>query len=360
MTVARYSLTMSSELDLPQGYSDALRSIKQQVQDSRRAAQRVVNTELVHLYWRIGQTILDQQEERPWGSGVVGHLADDLRSEFPDARGFSRRNLLYMRSFADAWPALDPKVPQAVALLPWGHIRLLLDKVEEQSERSWYAAAAAEHGWSRNVLQHQIANKLIHREGAAPSNFATHLEKPDSDLARQLAKDPYVFDFLGLGAEADEPRLEQALMDRMVEVLRELGTGWAFVDRQRHVEVDDQDFYIDLLFFHVEQLRYIVIELKSGPFKPEHVGQLGFYVNVVDDLIRKDQHAPTVGILLVADKSEAVVRYALGGATQPMAVSSYTYETLPEDEKAALPAEDKLAHALEAKRPGEWDELTSE
>lgn len=351
---------MASEVNLPKGYDSALSSIKEQVRSSRRSAQRTLNTELVTLYWGIGRTILERQEVAPWGSGVVGRLAEDLRKEFPEMRGLSRSNLFYMRSFAEAWPSLGSKVPQPVGLLPWGHIRLLLDKVDDQTEREWYAATASEHGWSRNVLQHQIANQLIRREAAAPSNFSEQLAHPDSDLARQLAKDPYVFDFLGLTADADERRFEQALMDRMVEVLRELGTGWAFVDRQRHVEIDGQDFYLDLLFFHVEQLRYIVVELKTGPFKPEHTGQLGFYVSVVDDLFRREQHAPTVGILMVSDKSESVVRYALSGVTRPMAVSSYTYEMLPADEKAVLPAADRLTHALESRRPGEWDDLTQE
>lgn len=273
---------MPSELELPADYKVVLQSLKQQVRSAQQVAQRTVNTELIRLYWTVGRTILEQQGRAGWGSGVVGRLATDLRAEFPDMKGFSRRNLLYMRAFAEAWPELGERVPQAVALLPWGHIRLLLDKVETQGERDWYAAAANEHGWSRSVLQHQIVNGLIDREGSAPSNFDTHLENADSDLARQLAKDPYVFDFLGLSAEVDERRLEQALMDRLV-----------------------------------------------------------------DDHIRREQHSPTVGILLVADKSEAVVRYALSGASKPIAVSSYTYESLPASEKAALPPADQLAQALE-------------
>jgi predicted nuclease of restriction endonuclease-like (RecB) superfamily len=353
---------MDPDLVHPAGYKDALRTIKKQVQTSRRDAQRIVNTELVGLYWNIGRlvglywnigrTVLDQQQKYAWGSRVVDHLAADLRSAFPDMKGLSRSNLYYMRSFARAWPLWTAEVPQAVGLLPWGHIRVLLDKVDSQRDRDWYAEAAAENGWSRNVLEQQISNRLIDREGNAPSNFAAHLAKPDSAMAHSLTKDPFVFDFLALGPDVDERHIEQALMDRMVEVLRELGPGWAFVDRQRHIEVDGQDFYIDLLFFHVEQLRYIVVELKAGPFTPEQTGQLGFYVSIVDDLIKKKQHAPTVGILLVSDKSEAVVRYALSGTSRPLAVSSYTYEALPDREKDSLPAAERLKRALSAPIPG--------
>lgn len=342
---------MASELHLPSGYSDVLSSLTQQVRAAQNTARRSVNTELIALYWHIGDTILQQQQEAGWGSGVVERLAQDLRHEFPEMTGFSRRNLLYMRSFAEAWPGVSSKVPQPVALLPWGHIRLLLDKVDEQDERDWYAARAQHHGWSRNVLQHQIANQLRAREGSAPANFSTQLQMPDSELAQQLAKDPYVFDFLGLGADVAERDLEQALIDQIVDVLRELGAGWAFVDRQKHFEVDGEDFYIDLLFFHVEQLRYVVIELKVGKFRPEHVGQLGFYVSVVDDRLRREVHAPTVGILLCSDKSESVVRYALRSAGQPLAVSSYTYETLPPEERASLPDVEQLTLALEQPGP---------
>ncbi|MGO2035984.1 MAG: PDDEXK nuclease domain-containing protein [Brevibacterium sp.] len=349
---------MDHDLVLPAGYKDALQTIKKQVQTTRLAAQRSVNTELVGLYWSIGRTVLEQQKKHAWGSRVVDRLAADLRSAFPDMKGLSRSNLFYMRSFARAWPEWTAEVPQAVGLLPWGHIRLLLDKVDSQLAREWYAAAAAENGWSRNVLEQQISSRLIDREGSAPSNFAAHLEKHDSALARHLTKDPFVFDFLALESDVDERHIEQALIDRMVEVLRELGPGWAFVDRQRHIEVDGQDFYLDLLFFHVEQLRYIVVELKAGPFAPEQTGQLGFYVSVVDDLIKKKQHAPTVGILLVSDKNEAVVRYALSGSNRPLAISSYTYDSLPAEEKDSLPAAEKLRNALNVPIPGEQEKPT--
>ncbi|GEK80179.1 PDDEXK nuclease domain-containing protein [Agrococcus baldri] len=336
-----------SELQLPERYDEILTALKAQVRGARLRAHRAINTDLIQLYWQIGRTILEQQREAGWGGKVVERLAHDLRREFPEMTGLSRRNLLYMRSFAEAWNDESSIVQQPVAQLPWGHITVLVDKLRDQDQREWYAARAAEEGWSRALLEHNIMGQLRQREGAAPSSFDEQLEQRDARLAQAISKDPYVFDFLGLGKEAAERDLEQAMMDRIVDVLRELGPGWAFVDRQKHLEIDGDDFYIDLLFFHTEQLRYVVFELKAGRFKPEYTGQLGFYVAVVDDLIRRPQHAPTVGIVLCADKNESVVRYSLRAAAGALAVSSFTYEGLPAEERAALPDADRIAHALD-------------
>ncbi|MCH1882811.1 PDDEXK nuclease domain-containing protein [Agrococcus sp. ARC_14] len=343
------------ELELPDRYGEILAALKARVHSAHLRAQRIVNTELIGLYWHIGRTILEQQQAAGWGGKVVEQLAHDLRSEFPSMTGLSRSNLMYMRGFAAAWPEASAIVPQAVghmvqqpvAQLPWGHIRLLLDKLDEREERDWYAQRAATEGWSRAVLEHNMLGQLRQREGAAPSSFDGKLEERDARLAQAISKDPYVFDFLGLSKDAAERELEQAMMDRIVDVLRELGPGWAFVDRQKHLEIDGDDFFIDLLFFHTEQLRYVVFELKAGKFKPEYTGQLGFYVAIVDDLIRKAQHAPTVGILLCSDKNESVVRYALGATSGPLAVSSYTYDNLPAAEQQALPDAERITHALD-------------
>lgn len=261
-------------------------------------------------------------------------------------KGFSQRNLQYMRTMASAWGP-DSNVPQPVAQLPWGHIRTILDKAETPQERDWYAAAAVEYGWSRNVLLNMMMNHCMERTGTAPSNFTQHLAAPDSELAQQVAKDPYAFEFLGLSGEVAERDLEQALMDRIVETLRELGPGFAFVGRQFHLEVDGDDFYIDLLFFHVEQLRYFVIELKTGKFQPEFAGKLNFYVALVDDKLRRTAHAPTVGILICGSKNDHTVRYALGRSTSPMAVAAYTYEQLTREDQALLPPEAQLTAALD-------------
>lgn len=336
-----------SEIELPERYDEILATLKRQVRSAHLQAQRSVNTELIALYWHIGNTILGEQRQAGWGGKVVERLAHDLRREFPEMTGLSRRNLMYMRSFAEAWNEESTIVQQPVAQLPWGHVAVLLDRLDDQGERNWYARRAVDQGWSRALLRHNIMGQLRQREGAAPSSFDGQLDERDARLAQAISKDPYVFDFLGLGTEAAERDLEQAMMDRLVDVLRELGPGWAFVDRQKHIEVDGDDFYLDLLFFHTEQLRYVVFELKAGKFKPEYTGQLGFYVAVVDDLIRQSQHAPTVGILLCSDKNESVVRYSLSAAAGALAVSSYTYDALPADEQAALPDADHIAHALD-------------
>jgi predicted nuclease of restriction endonuclease-like (RecB) superfamily len=263
-------MTPPRDLALPTGYTDLLGELKNRVRAARTATLRTVNTQLIELYWSIGRTILQRQEVENWGSGVMGRLADDLRAEFPEMKGLSRSNLFYMRGFAAAWP--HPIVQQPVGQLPWGHITVLLDKLDTHDQRLWYASAAVEYGWSRNVLLNMIMNKSLERTGAAPSNFAQRLVGQDSELAQQVAKDPYTFEFLGLSGEIAERDLENALAGRITDTLREMGPGFAFVGRQVHFDVGGDDFYLDLLFFHVEQLRYFVIELKTGKFQPEYAG----------------------------------------------------------------------------------------
>jgi len=235
--------------------------------------------------------------------------------------GLSRSNIHYMRQMAAAWSE-SAVVPQPVGQLPWGHVRVLLDKLDERDAREWYALAAVAEGWSRNVLLNQIKGRARDRAGAAPSNFDLTLPGEDSELAAQIAKDPYVFDFLGLSGRVAERELEAALVARLRDTLLELGTGFAFVGQQVHLDVGDDDYYIDLLFFNIPQVRYVVVELKIGKFEPEFAGKLGFYIAAVDDRLRNPaRHAPTVGILMCADRNDTVVRYALGGAAQPMAVA---------------------------------------
>ena len=338
---------------LPDGYLALLESLKDRVRQARLKAQRTVNAELIKLYWNIGHEILTRQEEQGWGSGVVKRLAEDLRAEFPDMTGLSQRNLQYMRSFAKSW-SVGSIAQQPAAQLPWGHIMVLLDKAESPQTRDQYAAAAVQYGWSRNVLLNMMMNKSIERTGTAPSNFTQQLAAADSELAQQVAKDPYAFEFLGLSGEVAERDLEQALLGRIVETLQELGPGFSFVGQQVHLEVGGDDFYIDLLFFHVEQLRYFVIELKTGKFQPEYAGKLNFYVAVVDDKLRRPAHAPTVGILICGSKNEHTVRYALGRSTSPMAVASYTYDELPAADRQLVPDEEQLTAALD-KLPAEGE-----
>lgn len=331
---------------VPVGYRELVEHLKSEVRRARLRTARVVNTELLLLYWDIGNAILQRQATDGWGTKVVERLAADLRAEFPDMRGFSRSNLHSMRKIAAAWPR-TAFVQQAVGQLPWGHVVVLVDKLDDQPIRDWYAAATVEHGWSRNVLTHQIANHLHRRIGAAPSNFADQLSSGDSDLAQQLVRDPYVFDFLDISERVAERDLETALVGRLERFLLELGHGFAFVGRQYHFTVAGDDFYIDLLFFNWIQFRFVVVELKVGRFEPEYVGKLGFYVSWVDDNLRDHtHHAPTIGILLCAGRNESVVRYSLAGATAPVAVADYTYDTLPAPVREVVPTADELTSAL--------------
>ncbi|WP_413768436.1 PDDEXK nuclease domain-containing protein [Rhodococcus pyridinivorans] len=343
-------------IGLPEDYPQFLDHLKDRVRRARVRASRVVNTELLLLYWDLGDAIAQQQQTRGWGAKVIDRLADDLRRAFPTMRGLSRTNLKYMRRMASVWPRAAIG-QQAVGQLPWGHLTVLLDKLDNRELRDWYAARAAEHGWSRHVLTHQIAGQLHRRVGAAPSNFPDQLPPQDSDLAQQLVRDPYIFDFLDLDERAAERELEAALMTRLEQVLLELGHGFAFVGRQYHFTVDHDDFYIDLLFFNWIQSRFVVVELKIGRFEPEYAGKLGFYVSWVDENLRvADRHAPTIGILLCAGRNDNVVRYSLAGTTAPLAVANYTYDTLPEPIRELVPTDSELADAVDAT----WDELTTD
>lgn len=268
-----------ADLLLPTDYPQFLTSLKEQIRATQVRAALAVNTELVTLYWRIGQRILAQEQQRGWGAKVIDQLAHDLRTEFPDLTGFSVRNLQYMRAFAHAWP--DPEfVQQAVAQIPWGHNVRLLDTVKDPAEREWYVRQTIEHGWSRNVLVAQVASGLYHRQGRAITNFARTLPAPQSELAQQVLKDPYTFDFLSLGVQAQERDLERGLLAHMRSFLLELGKGFALVGSQYHLEVGGQDYYLDLLFYHLQMRCFVIIDLKMGEFKPEDGGKMNFYLAV--------------------------------------------------------------------------------
>jgi predicted nuclease of restriction endonuclease-like (RecB) superfamily len=261
--------------------------------------------------------------------------------------GFSRSNLLYMRSFAAAWPE-DAIVQQPVGQLPWGHNLVLLTKLKDSEQRLAYAAAALQNGWSRNVLAMQIETRRLERQGAATTNFEASLPKPQSDLARESLKDPYRFDFLGLSDEAHEREVEHALVRHVTEFLLELGAGFAFVGRQVLVEVGGDEFFIDLLFYHLKLRCYVVIELKAGKFKPEHLGQLGFYLTAVDRQVKSESDNPTIGLLLCKTKNKVVAEYALGDKTQPMGIAEYKLlESLPEPLQTSLPTIEQIERELE-------------
>ncbi len=303
---------------------------------------------------------------------TIDRLSHDLREAFPELRGFSPRNLKYMRTFASLWPDRE-FVQQAAAQIPWFHNCVLLDKVSDHRTRLWYAKKAREEGWSRSVLMTQIETKLHEREGRAGSaldhpaqgpklheregravtNFPRTLPPADSDMATQVFKDPYLFDFLGTAAPRAERELEQALVDHIQHFLLEMGSGFAFVGRQVLLEVGDRDFYADLLFYHLKLRRFVVVELKAVPFDPAFVGQMNLYLSAVDDLMRHSDDAPTIGLLLCKDKDRTVVEYALRGFEKPMGVAQWEttlVDSLPDDLKGSLPTVEEIEAEL-----SEWE-----
>lgn len=335
----------------PEGYADWLADLKSRIHSAQQRATLAVNRELVLLYWQIGRDILARQAAQGWGAKVIDRLAHDLRTAFPDMKGFSPRNLKYMRAFAEAWP--DEAMVQAVlAQLPWYHHLALLDKLPGPETRRWYAARAIEHNWSRNVLVMQIETRLLERSGQAVTNFPTTLPRPQSDLARESLKDPYRFDFLGLSDEAQERDVENALVKHVTEFLLELGAGFAFVGRQVLLDVGGDEFFIDLLFYHLKLRCYVVIELKGGKFKPEHLGQLGFYLTAVDRQLKGEHDSPTIGLLLCKSKNKVVAEYALGDKSQPMGVAEYKLlESLPPELQTSLPSIEQIERELAGDDP---------
>lgn len=330
----------------PTGYPDWLAELKTRIHSAQQRAALAVNRELVRLYWQIGRDILERQSREGWGAKVIDRLAHDLRTAFPDMKGFSPRNLKYMRAFAQAWPDAE-FVQQAAARLPWFHLCTLIDKLKTREERDWYLAQAVAHNWSRNILEMQIETRLHTRSGQAVTNFAERLPAPLSDLARESLKDPYRFDFLGLTEEAQERAVEGALVQHVTQFLLELGAGFAFVGRQVLLDVGGDEFFIDLLFYHLKLRCYVVIELKGGKFKPEHLGQLGFYLTAVDRQVKAEQDNPTIGLLLCKSKNKVVAEYALGDKTQPMGIAEYKLlESLPAELQTSLPSIEQIENEL--------------
>lgn len=323
---------------LPVQYTEWLLALKTRIHEAQQRATLVVNRELIGLYWQIGRDILARQAEQGWGAKVIERLAHDLRAAFPEMKGFSRANLMYMRAFAEAWP--DPAiVQQAVGQLPWGHNLVLLTRLKDASLRMAYAQRALEHGWSRNVLNIHIETQRIEREGLAVTNFAQRLPKVQSDLARESLKDPYRLDFLGLGKDAEERAIEGALVQHITRFLIELGAGFAFVGRQIHIEVGGDDFFIDLLFYHLKLRCYVVVELKAGSFKPEHAGQLSFYLSAVDSQLKHADDQPTIGLLLCKSHNRVVAEYALRDSNKPIGVAEYQLvNAIPEKLQTSLPS----------------------
>ncbi len=338
----------AESIEMPDSYAITLNELKQRIGRERLRVVLASNSAMVLLYWEIGQHILNKQQDEGWGARVIDRLAHDLRLAFPDMKGFSPRNLKYMRSFASTWT--DQAIVQAVlAQLTWYHNIALLEKLSDREERLWYAQQTLEYGWSRNILAMQIESRAIARHGKAQNNFPTTLPPLDSDMASQVFKDPYLFDFLGTDAPRREKELEQGLMDHIQKFLLELGQGFAFVGRQVHLEMGDQDFYLDLLFYHLKLRRYIVIELKAREFTPGDGAQLGMYMTAVNRLLAHPDDQPALGLLLVRKKNQILVEYALGNSSQPISVAEWETQltrSLPEDLQASLPSIEEIEAEL--------------
>lgn len=367
---------MASELAL---YSGLLTEIKQRVQQAQARAALSVSAEMILMYWDIGRMIQQRQQMEGWGAGVIPRLARDLKNELPDVKGFSERNIgrmiAFYREYSNGSEILPQavakfpgssgieKVPQPVAKMiqineppilqqlaakiPWGHNILLMEKVKDLPTRLWYMEQTIEQGWSRDTLAAKIKGKAHERQGQAVSNFSDRLPAPQSELARQLLKDPYLFDFLTIEEPFHERELETGLVRHLEKFLLELGQGFAFVGRQYHLAVSDKDFYLDLLFYHLKLRCFIVIELKKGEFKPEYAGKMNFYCSVVDDRLRNEADQPTIGLILCQTKDRILAEYTLRDIHKPIGISAFELtRALPENLKSSLPTVEEIEAEL--------------
>lgn len=328
-------------------YLAIVEQVKREIKTAQYQASVHVNTELILLYHSIGTVI---NEHKAWGNKFIENLAADIRREFPASKGYSVRNLKYMAKFAQTYPDRE-FVQQVVAQIPWGHNLVLLDKISEPEERRWYLATCQKNGWSRSVLIHQIESGLYQRQVLADkvSNFERRLPSPQSELAVQTMKDPYIFDFIPFQEDMVERDIEQALVRDVTKLLLELGTGFAFLGNQYHLNVGGDDFYIDLLFYNLNLRCYVVIELKTGEFKPEYAGQLNFYLSAVDGILKQEQDNPSIGLLLCKSKNDLVAEYSLKDMSKPIGVSAYQVTSnLPEELGKQLPSIEDIQKRITA------------
>ena len=359
---------------LPSGYREFLDDLKTRIRTAQVKAALAVNRELIQLYWSIGADIVERQRSECWGATVIDRLAADIRREFPGLAGFSRGNIYRMRAFYLAYPGAraivsqaarqigkgtDPQggrqpspslPPEPMASLPWFHNVVLMESLKDSAQRLWYARKAVEHGWSRSVLVHWIESDLYSREGRATTNFPATLPPVQSDLAAEIVKDPYSFDFLALGPDAAERQLERGLLDHIRHFLLELGAGFAFVGQQVHLEIGGEDFYLDLLFYHLRLRCFIVIDLKARPFKPEDAGKMNFYLSAIDDLLRHPDDKSSIGLILCKTRNKIIAEYALRDMAKPVGVARYVtrlIEELPARFKDALPAPREIEAELQ-------------
>jgi predicted nuclease of restriction endonuclease-like (RecB) superfamily len=334
---------------VPVNYSQVLEDLKTRVRAAQSKAATTVNSELIGLYLHIGKTLSMQSASAGWGDKVVERLAQDLRTAFPAVQGFSRTNVFYMRQVHEAWAAADDSVQQLVGQIPWGHHLVLLARLDTLEKRIFYLRQTITHGWSRAVLTVQIESDLHTRQGKAISNFGHTLPTPESELAQQTLKDPYLFDFLTLSTEARERDIEEGLIAHVQNFLLELGVGFAFVGRQVELEVSGQVFRIDLLFYHLRLRCFVVLELKAGEFKPEHAGKMNFYLSAVDDRLRHRDDKPSIGIILCKSRDRLIVEYALRDMRKPIGVSEWQtklVKSLPKSLAQSLPSVQEIEREL--------------
>lgn len=335
--------------EMGDSYLEFIEEVKKEIQKQRISVVLNANSTMICLYWNIGRAILQKQKEEGWGAKVIDRMAKDLKEAFPDMSGFSPRNIKYMRKFAECWPDFEI-VQRVVAQIPWRSNISLMDKLNDEESRIWYAEKTIENGWSKSVLDMQIQSRLLERTGKSVNNFPIALPPADSDMADQIFKDPYLFDFLGTDMPRREVEIERQLTEHIQNFLLELGQGFAFVGRQVHLEVGGDDFYIDLLFYHLKLRCYVVIELKACDFEPGFISQLNMYQNVVNDILRHPEDKPTIGLLLVKGKNQTVVEYSLAGYQNPIGVAEWKNQianALPEELRSSLPSIEEIEKELE-------------
>ena len=337
-------------------YKKWLGSIKNKFQRSQIQASISVNKELLKFYWELGKEISEKEKQYRWGSKFLQELSNDLQTFFPEVKGFSHRNLKYIKQWYDFYNSNDigQQVVSQLFSIPWGQNITIVSKCKDIDEAIYYVQNTAKNNWSRNTLLHQLKNRLYEREGSAVTNFEITLPKENSDLAKETLKDPYIFDFLSLTKDFNERELEKSLIDNIAKFLLELGKGFAFIGSQYHLEVSGKDYYLDLLFYHVKLRCYVVIELKIGEFKPEYAGKVNFYLSLVDDKLKSDIDNPSIGIILCTEKDRIIAEYSLRNMTKPIGVSEYhVVEELPYEFKDTLPTSQELQEKLESIKAGE-------
>lgn len=343
---------------IPLGFAEVFQELKKKIQEARLSAAVAVNQRLIKLYWEMGKTIFEIQQTQKWGSRDVESLGNELQKAFPGISGFSRSNLFKMRAFYLSYEKVSQTVKQfeelPIAQVPWGHNVILVTKIKDTEERLWYAHMTIEEGWTREALEDAIGSKYFRRHGKAITNFKDRLPEPESHLAQEILKDPYQFDFLELRNGYKERELEQGLIDHIQQFLIELGQGFAFVARQYHLEVDGDDYYIDLLFYHLQLRCYCVIEIKTTSFKPEYAGKMNFYLSAVDDFVKSDEDNPSIGLILCKTKKQFTAEYALRDIHKPMGVSQYEgiiTKSLPKRFQQSLPSIQEIEAELSGSSP---------